>query len=261
MSAMLVELQRDIRAALLTGNASAVVPMLRGGNDPSKRLAIHQRHYRASLVEALLARFPATIWLVGSDLVRSAAQSFVQQHPPSKPCIAEYGEEFPEYLGARPGTSDLLYLADFVRLEWHVARAALAVEYPALTLSDLARIGPAGLEQSQLALQPGIDYVPLRWNVDELLLAFLSGQPPERFNIEAGDFWIELRGRRGDVTMARLTHAMFAYRAAIAGGQPIGDAAVAALEIDEEFDLGDALISLTAEGLVVEVNDTGDAHA
>lgn len=261
MSAMLVELQRDIRAALLTGDASALVPMLRGGSDPSKRLAIHQRHYRASLVEALLARFPATIWLVGSGLVTSAAQSFVQQHPPSKPCIAEYGDEFPAYLAAWPGASDLLYLADFVRLEWHVARAALAVEYPALTVSDLAPIGPAGLEQSRLALQPGIDYVPLRWNVDELLLAFLSGQYPERFNIEAGDLWIELRGRRGDVTMARLPRAMFAYRAAVTAGQPIGDAAVAALEIDEGFSLGEALISLAADGLIAGIKDTGDAHA
>ncbi len=80
----------------------------------------------------------------------------------------------------------------------------------------------------------------LRWNVDELLLAFLSGQPPERFSIEAGALWIELRGRRSEVTMARLPHAAFAFRAAVASGRAISEAGVAALEIDEAFNVGEA---------------------
>ena len=110
-------------------------------------------------------------------------------------------------------------------------------------------------------LQPGIDYVQLRWNVDELLLAFLSGQPPERFSIEAGALWIELRGRRCEVTMARLPHAAFAFRAAVASGRAISEAGVAALEIDEAFNVGEGLIARTADGLITGVNLMGDTDA
>ena len=65
-----------------------VVPVLVGGTRPEHRLAIHQRHYVASLTRALVERFPATVWLVGSELVTHVATSFVREHPPSR-CIAD----------------------------------------------------------------------------------------------------------------------------------------------------------------------------
>ena len=98
----LADIQAAVRDALVRGDRSAAAPMLSGGARPEHRLAIHQRHYAASLTGALLDRFPATVWLVGSDLVTDAATSFIREQPPSKPCIAEYGELFPQHLGAHP---------------------------------------------------------------------------------------------------------------------------------------------------------------
>ena len=89
------------------GEAETVAPLLVGGNDPRKRLAIHHRHYETSLVTALLDRFPATIWLVGSTFVTETARQFVRRRPPSRPCIAEYGEEFPAFLSAILGAAEL----------------------------------------------------------------------------------------------------------------------------------------------------------
>ena len=43
------------------------------GPYPEHRLAIHRRHYVASLTRALVERFPATVWLVGSELVTHVA--------------------------------------------------------------------------------------------------------------------------------------------------------------------------------------------
>jgi hypothetical protein len=45
-------------------------------------------------ITALVEKFPATGWLVGSRFVSLAARSYVLEHPPRKPCIAEYGEDF-----------------------------------------------------------------------------------------------------------------------------------------------------------------------
>ena len=61
----LAEIQTGIRDALVNGSVAAVAPVLSGGLHPERRLAIHQRHYAASLTRALTERFPATGWLVG----------------------------------------------------------------------------------------------------------------------------------------------------------------------------------------------------
>jgi hypothetical protein len=187
----LADVQGGVCRALVTGDASQVEHVLVGGADGRRRLAIHQRHYTASLVTALLDRFPATVWLVGSALVTDAARRFVQQHPPSRPCIAEYGESFPDVLAAHPAVAHLAYLHSFAELEWHLGRLALAVD-------PLA----------------GVQYLHAEWAIDELISLYLSGQEPERFVLEHGDVWFELRGNRGELQINRLSQAEFALRAA-----------------------------------------------
>jgi hypothetical protein len=71
----LADIQSAIRDALVRGDRSVLAPILSGGADPAHRLAIHQRHYAASLTRALLDRFPATVWLVGSELVTDGWRS------------------------------------------------------------------------------------------------------------------------------------------------------------------------------------------
>src|SRR4051794_13813501 len=94
----LLEIQAAIRNAMLHGDRRAVAPFLIGGAAAEHRFAIHQRHYAASLAKALVERFPATVWLAGSELVTDAARSFIREQPPTKPCIGEYGDGFPHHL-------------------------------------------------------------------------------------------------------------------------------------------------------------------
>jgi len=178
----LADLQSGIRDALVRGDSTAVVPFLRGGTRPERRLAIHQRHYAASLTRALIERFPATVWLIGSDLVTHAAQAFIRAQPPSGPCIAEYGEAFPRYLGAFATDADLPYLAQFAELEWHLGRLALATEDSPHTYRLL-----------------------LDWSLDELMAVYLADNAPERFALRREEVLLEIRGMRGEIHMHRLT--------------------------------------------------------
>ena len=45
----LADIQSAVRDALVRGDRSALAPILSGGAHPEHRLAIHQRHYAASL--------------------------------------------------------------------------------------------------------------------------------------------------------------------------------------------------------------------
>lgn len=184
----LADVQSAIRDALVLGDASAIAPALSGGADPSRRLAVHQRHYTASLIQALLDRFPATVWLVGSEVVTDAARSFIRAQPPSKPCIAEYGDTFPRHLAAQAAAATLPYLSQFAELEWHLGRLALAVDD-----------------------SPHTHYVHLDWSLDELIGVYLTESAPDQFTLRREDVWLEIRGLRGMLEMSRVTREAFSH--------------------------------------------------
>ena len=192
----LADIQAGIRDALVDGNGAAVAPVLLGGSCPAQRLAIHQRHYVAILTRALVERFPATVWLVGSELVTHVATSFIREHPPSRPCVAEYGDEFPRYLGAHPASESLPYLTQFAELEWHLGRLALATDE-----------------------STNAQYVHLDWALDELIGFYLTDTAPNEYALRQEDVWLEIRGLRGELRMNRLTDEEFARRLA---AQPTG---------------------------------------
>jgi hypothetical protein len=231
---------------------AGVGSLLVGGRDPEKRLAIHRRHYQASLVAALLTKFPATAWLVGTRFVEEAAGQFVRDCPPRAPCIAEYGEDFPHFLSTRPGAECMAYLRWFAELEWRVGHAAVAVELPALTSEDF-RTGAGSLADALLLLQPTARYLAAPWPVDDLLKLYLTDSAPQRYTLAPADIWIEVRGDRGDFRFNRLDAAEFVFRAAILDGLSIGAAAERALERDSSFDPGRSFLRLIAENLVIGV--------
>jgi hypothetical protein len=238
-----------------------VVASLVGGTDPSKRLDIHRRHYETSLTAALSDKFPGCSWLAGADLVSAAARSYVHTRPPQQPCIAEYGADFPEFLASYERASALPYLESFAELEWAVGHASIAVDYPPLSWPELARVGSQELVDVALSLQPGVRYVRSAWGVDELMTTYLSGTEPERFVLPESDTFIEVRGARGELRLARLDGATFVFRSELAAGGSIGDAASRALEHDFTFDPGQALRLLVDSGLATKTFATAEGGA
>ena len=174
----LFELQAGVCRALTSGEAEPIASWLKGGADPRLRFAIHQRHFEASLASALIGKFPATVWLVGSEFVAGAARAFVHAHPPSRPCVAEYGEDFPAFLARSDAGGAVPYLRSFAELEWHVGQAAIAVE--------------------------GVRYMRAEWAVDDLINLYLAESAPERFELTHETVWLEIRGSRGDIEINRL---------------------------------------------------------
>ncbi|PWT86371.1 MAG: hypothetical protein C5B57_01215 [Blastocatellia bacterium] len=250
----LAEVQARITRAIVRGDSAAVASMLASPGDPRTRLAIHHRHYTTSLVTALVERFSATMWLLGSQSVVEAARAFVRDQPPSIPCIAEYGEAFPAFLAVV--TPRLPYVKEFATLEWHVGRLALAVDEAGLT--DLSVCHPARIAESTLRFQSGLQYLRLGWPVDELLSFYLEDTAPESYTLAAETIWLEIRGNRGSVARTRLSEGAFTFRKALTKGTALGDAAVAALAVDPAFDPTRGLSALMQERLIVAANTPRD---
>lgn len=249
----LADIQLHLRHAIVNGKVAGVAPFLLGGRNPEKRLVVHQRNYETSLVTALLGKFPATVWLAGTPFVTEAARHFVRDHPPQAPCIAEYGEQFPQFLLACPGAQRVPYLGDFAKLEWHVGHVSIDVERPAVAREEFSRIDAGALTDALLALQPGMRYLEASWPVDELMKLYLEESAPDHFEFEPADVWLEVCGARGEFHINRLDAAEFMFRKAILEGQSMGDAAERALDAKATFDPGQALAALIAAELVTGI--------
>ena len=248
----LAEIQRRLRNAIVDDDAAETLPLLVGGRDPAQRLAVHRRHYKTSLVTALLGKFPAVVWLVGSRFVTQAAREFVRDCPPTTPCIAEYGEQFPEFMAECVGADRVPYLRCFATLEWHLGHVALAIEHPCLAMDALAAVDRESLPDIALTLQPGLKYLETPWPLDDLMNLFLTEADPDQYVFfEPADVRLEVRGARGAFHIERLDVGAFVFRRSIMQGQSVAAAAEYALETDPIFEPGQALTRLISDGLVI----------
>jgi hypothetical protein len=130
--ATLAETQLRLRNAVVQGDAQHVgslASLLVGGGRPEKRLIVHQRNYRQSLVDALLIKFPATGWLLGTHLLAEAATRFIREYPPQVPCIAEFGAGFPDFLSRCPLFVRAPYVREFAELEWYIGKVAIRIDH------------------------------------------------------------------------------------------------------------------------------------
>jgi len=251
---LLAETQARLASAMLSGESSAMVPLLAGGERSASRLSIHLRHYEASLMAALAAKFPACAWLLGERFLAETARRFAHRCPPTTPCMAEYGAEFPSFLAEQTASAAMPYLRGFAALEWHLGRVSVAIDLPPLAMSALRPFPSEALYDVSLRLQPGLAHLGSRWPIDELMRLYLSEDAPDSYVMHECTVCLEVRGARGAFRIDRLDPATFAFHSAIAAGGRIGAAAEAALEADPSFDPGGALAQLCAARLVVAVN-------
>jgi hypothetical protein len=247
----LADIQTALGQAMLTGDPSLAGDTLVGSYDRNTRLQIHLRHYASSLKAALDDKFPATRWLLGSALFADATAAYIRSHPPLTPCIAEYGSDFPTFVGHFERIAALPYVESFASLEWAVGRASIAVGMNPIEWHEIASVGSSALLDARLRLQPGLTYLLAAHDVDTLMRVYLSDREPATFLMPRGDAPIEIRGSRGSFGMARLDLATFTFREALRAGDSIGRAAGRALETDAGFDAGSALRALVGGGLVV----------
>ena len=257
---MLLDLQMQVRRAVLGGDATEIVAAIqdgecgRGETDASAaRLGIYRNHAFATLTDALRTTFPVVCRLVDERFFAYAAHEFLRTHPPRSRCLAEYGDEFPDFLADFAPCRALPYLPDIARFEWALNEAGTMREMKPLRPEDLAAEVPAATAPMiRLRLQPSARYLETPWPVDAVWEANRRDDVPaldlSKPDVSANTF-LEIR-RDGDaVAWRRLDRGTFAFRTALAGGAALAAAIETALTADPAFDPAAALPHLFAEGL------------
>ena len=244
------ELQAAIGAAMLGGNTGAAVREIEpDGLAPEARLEIYRHHVLTTLTSALEATFPVICRLVDRRFFAYAADTYLRAHPPTGPCLFEYGESFPDFLAAFPPCRELGYLPDVARLEWAMSAALHAPDVDAMDPACLAHVAAEEMPRLTFAVDPSWFFLESPWPVDRIWRANQDedGASNDPVDLASGDVWLEVR-RAGDVATVRsLDAGDYALRTALARGNTLEDAAAAALGVDPHFDLTAALRALLDE--------------
>jgi hypothetical protein len=247
----LPELERGVRLSVLGRSRPEIVAAVLGGSDEAEaRLAIHRHHILSSLTEALKANFPVLCRVVDERFFAYAADAFIRLHPPSAPCLAEYGAEFPDFIGAFPPARALPYLGDLARLEWTIMEARNARDADPIAADSLRQVPVVEYPNLALQLDPSLRLVRTVWAVERIWTAHQSGDADAAIELGSAGSRLMVRRHGAGIEVEALDPAGFAFLAALRHGRCLAKAGAAALAADPFFDMAMALRRLLAEGAV-----------
>jgi hypothetical protein len=248
----LPELQARLAVALLREDAREIVGAVASdGLSPAARVAVYWNHVFASLTDALEATYPVVCRLVDRRFFGFAADRFIRSHPPTGPCLFEYGEGFPDFLARFPPCSGHPYLADVARLEWAMNAALHAADARPMEPARLGEVPAANVGRLVFRVDPSAAWLRSPWPVDRIWRANQPDADPRAIvDLATGPVRLEIRRRDEQVTLRALEPADFVLRSALGAGTTFEAAADAAMAEDPGFDLAAALRTLLEEGLL-----------
>ena len=199
------ELQAAILESILGADVAPAAACITGdGLDPAARLGIYRHHIFTTLTEALKGTFPVVCRLVDARFFAYAADTYLRRHPPSGPCLAEYGATFPAFLAEFPPCRGLAYLPDVARLEWALNRALHAENRHPLDPVRLAAAPSDTTPRLVFRLDPSVSFVASPWPIDRIWQAHQSDREDlDVVDLDGGGIHLEVRRVGGAATHAR----------------------------------------------------------
>jgi hypothetical protein len=255
----LVEIQRGIAAAMISGDAASLAGLgiVAGTISPAARIDIYRSNVFGNYRKALAATFPVVRQLVGAAFFNAAIDAYVRAHPSTRGDVNRYGDNLARFLAAYEPARTLAYLPDIARLEWAIDQAAIAADAPPFDLAALAALPEDAHAGLRFVLHSSAQRVESHYPI---LHIWQVNQPdfegPAEVDLrKGGDSLLVVRGERG-VELERLRPGEAALLDGFAAGETLAVAADLATEAEPSFDLQAALRRHVANH-VLATFDTG----
>jgi hypothetical protein len=193
---------------------------------------------------------------MSGEFFGAMARQFVMQHPPRSPLLAQYGDDFADFIATFGPARDLPYLADVARLEAARTRAYHAEDATPLGADDFAVIDADAL--GDIRLQPHPSAAILRSPFPIVTIwAMNSGElEPRPIELGQGEDALVVRPHL-DVEIRALPPGGAVFLRSLADGQPLRDAIAAAFADHAGFDLTGSLAGLIGSGVVCTILPPG----
>ena len=247
---MLQEMQHAIRDSILDGSPETpVAGVITGQVSSGAQLDIHRINTFASLVGVLQAAYSVICRLVGEEHFNHAAHQYIRAHPPRQPQLSRYGWRFARFLSGFSPAQGLLYLSDLARLEWARNEAYFAADAVPLDPSDLQLGDGTEIGEVRFGLHPSAALIASPHAIHQIWRA----ARPERdeiakFDPNAGAEHVLIVRTGFRVDGYTISRGDFTLLLAVNAGATFQQAANAALAIEPELDLQQALLAHFTRG-------------
>lgn len=252
---MTLRSQQKQFANALQDPKAAVPDDLRGRNGaPSpKRFAVYRNNVRVSLVEALMATFPATLMIVGEEFFRAAASVYVRQDPPDSPVLISYGSGFADFLAGFGPAAGLAYLPDVARVEIAWVQAYHAADRPTLASEALGALAPDRLMGARFDPHPSTRIIRSQFPIVTIWEMNRSGSASP-VDMTVAEATLVTRPEM-DVEVRRLPAGGPEFLSALVAGASLGEAAGQALSDHPDFDLAGNISGMLEAGAFTGLAD------
>jgi len=217
------------------------------GKGAAKRYNVYRNNVTVSLIDALTAIYPAVQRITGPDFFRAMARSHVRAAPPTSPLLFDYGRDFPAFVQQYEYARPTPWLADTARVERAWLDAYHAADAPPLSPTALASVAPDRLADLVFTVHPATRVVRSQFAVVTIFAASRAGTPAERIDASAPEDGLITRPEF-DVIVQRLPPGGAVFLDGLMSGRTLAEAASAALEDSQNFDLATNIAGLIEVG-------------
>ena len=217
------------------------------GKAADKRYNVYRNNVTVSLINTLMATFPATQRITGGDFFRAMARFHVRATPPTSPLLFEYGHDFPDFIERYEYAQAMPWLADVARIERAWLDAYHAANQEPLTPQALASIPPENLAGIILTPHPATRILRSRFPATSIFAANRKDGPESP--VEATEPEDALVTRPGlEVVVRHLPSGGAVFLSLLCAGKAFGEAAEAAFSDNPQFDLSANIAGMIEAG-------------
>nr|WP_111298803.1 DNA-binding domain-containing protein [Paracoccus saliphilus] len=244
----------DLLSRFQDALAGAGLPPGVTAREPSeiqRRFSVYRNNVAVSLSDALTRRFPVIRQLVGDDFFRVMARAYIAEAPPRTPVLAEWGDDFPDFLEGFPALSDWPYMADVARIEFARGLAYHAADAPPLNPSALAA---ADFEGLVLHLHPSV--IVLRLSHPAVAIWARHQPQAQHLPLPSGpQIALILRDASLAVPVEAISRGDAALIEGLAEGRTLASAAHKARRVQPHHDPQPRLVSLIRAGALAGIRE------
>ena len=234
---MLEEFTSAFSVYLRTGRVEALSEFCAKDADLS-RLSVYRNGFFRACVEALRANYPSVDRLVGEARFPALARPYVEARPPRSASLVEYGRGFARYIRDARDMHGLDWLASFAALDRAWTEVNFSEDCPGEVVPRGSIPSDAeALMNLRARLSPWVRLVLADYRVLDVWSRVRRGVLGQRVEIQPAPQRVLIWRSGAEMRYRELALPEHTFVAGVAAGQPCGEAAGAALEIDEGFDL------------------------
>jgi len=217
------------------------------GKSATRRYDVYRNNVTVSLIEALVAVYPAVQRLVGVDFFGAMARFHIRATPPSSPLLFEYGREFPAFIENYEHARPMPWLADVARIERAWLDAYHSADAEPLSAAALAAIPGDRLCELIFSSHPATRIVRSQFAAVTIFAANRGGESVAEIDAAAAEDALITRPD-SDVIVRHLPTGGADFLEALRSGQSLAAAASAALDAVPSFDIAANIAGLIEAG-------------